>query len=97
MIDLEQLHWGQVKPDVLFLVERQNGAPGDGKELRGKILGEYRELANREQLHSHVVTLHNDSSVEDALDAAWEAITPIARRLTKGRDSPQKSLSQVAN
>ena len=88
MIQLEQLHWGQVKPDVLFLVERQNGTPGDGEGLRGKILGGYRELANREQIHSHVVMLQNDSSVEDALDAAWELITPIPRRLTKGRDSP---------
>ena len=88
MIELEQLHWGQFKPDVLFLVERQNGAPRDGEGLQGKILEGYRELANRERIHSHVVTLHNDSSVEDALDAAWEAITPIARRLTKGRDFP---------
>ena len=55
---------------------------------KGEILEGYRELANREQLHSHVVTLHNDSSVEQALDAAWEEIMPNARRLTKERDSP---------
>ena len=60
------------------------------KALQGKILEGYRELANRERLHSQVVTLHNDSSVEDALDAAWEAITPIAQRLTNGTDSPSR-------
>ena len=95
MIELEQLHWGQVKPDVLFLVERQNGAPGDGEELLGKILGGYRELANRKQLHSRVVTLHNDSSVEDALDAAWEALTPIARRIIQGSISAADAQQDV--
>ena len=84
MVELEQLHWGQVKPDVLFLVERQNSAPGDGEGLRGEILRGYRDLENREQLHSNVVKLHNGSSLEDALDAAWEAITPMVRRLFQG-------------
>ena len=88
MIELEQLHWGKVKPDLLFLVDRQKGTPGDGERPQERILGGYREMANREQRHSHVVTLHNESSVEATLDAAWEAITPIAQRLTKGRDFP---------
>ena len=83
MIELERLHWGQIKPDVLFLVERQSGAPDNGDGLQAR----YRDLANREQLHSRVVTLHNDSSVEEALDAVWEEITPIDRRLTTGRVS----------
>ena len=95
MIELERLHWGQVKPDVLFLVERESGTPGDGDVLQGQILEGYRELANREQLHSRVVTLHNCSSVEDALDAAWEAVTPIARRATKGRVSSTDAQQDV--
>ena len=82
MIELEQLHWGRFRPDVLFLVERASGSPDDGDELQER----YRELANREQLHSRVVTLHNDSSIEYALDAAWGTITSTARRLTEGRD-----------
>ena len=84
MIELEKLHWGQVKPDVLFLVERKIETPDDGDGLQER----YRELANRERLHSGVVTLHNYSSVDDALDAAWETITPIARQATKGRELP---------
>ena len=81
MIELERLHWGQIKPDVLFLVERQIGAPDNGDGLQAR----YRDLANREQIHSRVVTLHNDSSVEEALEAVWEEITPIDWRLTTGR------------
>ena len=83
MIELERLHWGHFKPDVLFLVERDSGTPDNGDGLQGR----YRDLANREQLHSRVVALHNDSSPEDALDAVWEEITPFDPRLTQGRVS----------
>ena len=81
MIELERLHWGHIKPDVLFLVERDSGTADNGDGLQAR----YRELANREQLHSRVVALNNDSSVEDALNAVWEEITLIDQRLTKGR------------
>ena len=79
MIELEQLHWGQVKPDVLFLVERDGGTTRNSDELRRR----YRELANREQLNSRVVALRNDSSVEDALNSVWGKIIPIHRPLTQ--------------
>lgn len=80
MIDLEQLHWGRVRPDVLFLVERETGTQDDD-DLQGR----YRKLAHREQHHSRVVTLHNDSSIEHALDAVWDTITSNSHLLTKGR------------
>ena len=88
MIELEKIHWGNVKPDVLFLVEREDGTADTRVELQEQILERYRELAKRERSHSRVVTLHNDSSVEDAIDAAWDAITPLAQQLTKGRGFP---------
>ena len=91
MIELERLHWGQIKPDVLFLVGRDSRTPDDGDGLQER----YRELANREQLHSRVVALHNDSSVEDALDAVWEEITSIDRRLTQGRVSATDAKQDV--
>ena len=84
MIELEQLHWGQFKPDVLFLVERESTDSDVGDELRDR----YRALAKREQIHSRVVTLHNDSSVEHALDKAWNTIIPAVRRLAERQDSP---------
>ena len=88
MIELEKIHWGNVKPDVLFLVEREDGTADKRVGLQEQILERYRELAKRERSHSRVVTLHNDSSVEDAIDAAWDAITPLAQQLTKGRGFP---------
>ena len=87
MVGLEKLHWGQVEPYILFLVERRNGTPSGGEALPGQLPERYRELATRERLHLRVVTLNNDSSVEDALDYAWAAITPVAPQLSQGRDS----------
>ena len=90
MIELEQLHWGQVRPDVLFLVKREGGTPDDPQGLEDH-LERYRELADREQFHSRVVPLHNDSSVEDALDTVWDELTHIDRRLSQGKVSPADS------
>ena len=88
MIELEQLHWGQFRPDVLFLVDREDGTPEDSEGLQEQILERYQKLANREQFHSRVIVLHNDSLVEDALDAVWGAITQFDRRLSQENVSP---------
>ena len=88
MIELEKIHWGNVTPDVLFLVERQDDTADERVGLQEQILERYRELAEQERFHSRVVTLRNDSSVEDAIDAAWDAITPLVQQLSKGKGSP---------
>ena len=95
MIELENLHWGQFGPDVIFLVEREGATSDDSEGLNDQLFERYRELATREQFRSRVVRLRNDSSVEDTLDAAWKAITPIpsyariARRTVSATDSDQ--------
>ena len=81
MIGLERLHWGHVEPDVLFLVERDDGTPNDNKRFREQVLEKYRELADREQDDGSVVTLRNDSSIENALGTLWSVIAPLATRL----------------
>ncbi len=87
MIDLEQLHWGQFRPDVLFVVERDDGTPDDRQGLKEQMYGRYRQLADRERFQTSVVLLNNDSSVEDALDAVWDRLTHIDRRLSVGKVS----------
>ena len=84
MIELEQLHWGTVKPDVLFIVERKGTALDDSNQIKDR----YRRLVQLEQIHSRVVTLHNDFSIDEAVDEAWEAIATITRRLPEERDFP---------
>ena len=88
MIELEQIHWEQFRPDVLFLVKREGGTPDDRQGVEEQIRKRYRELADREQFHSRVVPIHNGSSVEDALDAVWDELTHIDWRLSPGNVSP---------
>ena len=93
MIELERLHWGQLKPHVLFLVERESGVP-DVDGLQGR----YRQLFLREGLNSSVIKLNNDSCIRDALDATWDAVTCGVRRLTEGQDISTQSqpISQLS-
>ena len=82
MIGLEQLHWGQAKPDVLFTVERDVCTPEYGGKFQEQLVKGYRELENQEKLRYQVVNIQNNSSVEDALDAVWDVVAPFVRRLT---------------
>lgn len=82
MIELEQIHWGRIKPDVLFVVERKSGATDDGNQLRDR----YRRLAQQEQHYVRIVTLCNELSIQHAVDEAWEAIASTTNELTKRRD-----------
>ena len=91
MIRLERIHWGQFKPAVLFLVERERGTPDSGEGSQGQILEGYRALANREQLHSRVVTLRNDSSFANTLDEVWGAIIPISPPSVQRRTSAKNA------
>ena len=86
MIGLEQLHWGQTKPDVLFLVERKIVTPEYGEDFQGQIVEGYRELAYREQFNGRVVTVKNDFSIADAFETVWEEVSPIVRSFTQRRN-----------
>lgn len=86
MIGLEQLHWGQTMPDVLFLVERETVMPEYGEDFQGQIVEGYRDLANREQVNGRVVTIRNDFTVEDAIETVWEEVAPIVRPFTQRRN-----------
>ncbi|MDE0337626.1 MAG: putative DNA base hypermodification protein [Caldilineaceae bacterium] len=87
MIRLERIHWGQVKPAMLFLVERERGTPNSGDGAERQIVEGYRALADRAQLNSRVVTLRNDSSLANALDDVWDAISPISPPSVQQRTS----------
>ncbi len=88
MIDLEKLHWGEVKPDLLFVVEREVGAAADVDKLHKQLLDGYRALVEREKSRTSVVVLGNVDSVEDALAMAWKSVAPFVEQLTTGRDRP---------
>ena len=95
MIELERLHWRDVRPDVLFLMERSGGADIDVDGLEGRLIEGYRDLFEREQHHSRVVGLQNNSSVEDALDAAWEAVASFDEGLWRRDTSSTGDIQDV--
>ena len=91
MIQLEQLHWEHVKPDILFLVERKDLSGDSDNSSRKLILNEYRNLATQEQHRAFVTTLHNDSSVEVAVDTAWQEIQHFT-----SQNNQEKRISKYA-
>lgn len=88
MIDLEKLHWGDLIPDVLFLVEREDGAAADVEELEEQLLNGYRDLVEREKSRTNVVVLRNLGSIEGALATAWTSVALFIEQPTTGRDRP---------
>ena len=78
MIELEKLHWGSVKPDLLILVERDDETEDDSEKLHAQILKGYRELASKEQQCLRVAILNNESTLEDALNEMWDLVDPIS-------------------
>jgi len=74
MIRLERLHWRRVKPAVVFLVEREAAISEQNDEVGKAVVVGYRQLADQEQHRSPVRTIHNESSLEDALNEVWGAV-----------------------
>jgi thymidylate kinase len=67
MIELELCHWKNVRPSVLFLVERVSDAPGY-PELRDF----YRMLSRREQDAHSIIELDNAGPLNDTVSAVLE-------------------------
>lgn len=77
MIQLEQLHWGLVKPVILVLLERDNENESDRAELHSRIVEGYRKLASEQKQHLKIVVLRNESTVANALDELCDLVFPI--------------------
>jgi dTMP kinase len=84
MIDLERMHWGEVRPDVVFLVQRAKAHhTGLARTQYDELLSHYLALATREVSTTRVVRLNNDRTVEHAL----EAIVPVLHQVGVLSDS----------
>jgi thymidylate kinase len=67
MIDVERLHWGKIRPDRVFLLNRKTDAdtePGLGESLLAK---EYAKLAEQEARKYPVSILANDGTLDETL------------------------------
>ena len=65
LIQVERLHWGGIKPDALFLVNR-SGDVSDG-ETHTPLRKGYQELTDNEKAKYPIHRIQNDGPVEDSL------------------------------
>jgi dTMP kinase len=75
MIALERLHWGDLKPAAVFLVQRP--AAQLPEEQRGAFLArslEYSRLAREETPATRVILVNNDRTIEEAVAIVHHAI-----------------------
>lgn len=78
MIDVERTFWGELKPDMAFLIDRH--APFGDKMDFGiweRIRNDYLELAEDQRSEHPVTIIENDSSVEAAVDEMVDTLSPI--------------------
>lgn len=69
MIALELKSWADAQPTVAFLVTRQNPLQAEGSDERWRELRAAYENLGREQASHHPVeTIHNEASLDEALD-----------------------------
>lgn len=68
MLDLELIHWGEISPDVAFLISRSEPLREDTPIKQWlELHNRYRELANREAKKYRVEIINNNTSVENTL------------------------------
>jgi thymidylate kinase len=74
MVDVEVTLWGSVVPDALFLVRRYIGVEAG----QGILWHWYEHLAMRETSHYPIHLLHNDGTIEEAIERARAHLPPLA-------------------
>ena len=65
MIELEQLHWRDVNPDALFLIDRSNDEVD--RDARAPLRKGYQALSEGESGQYPIHRIQNDGTVEDSL------------------------------
>ena len=65
LIQAERLHWGDVKPDALFLIDRSNDKVD--RDARAPLREGYQVLSDRESGQYPIHRIQNDGTVEDSL------------------------------
>ena len=66
LIQAERLHWRDIKPDALFLIDRSND--GVDRDARKPLREGYEVLSDRERDQHPIHQIQNDGTVEDSLE-----------------------------
>lgn len=94
MIDLELRHWGSLRPDTVFLMERARPLRADDEEeffLRRR--AEYAALAERETASNSVVRVNAEKPVPEILKSVLaiirERVVSLGLQSTSRQDEPR--------
>jgi thymidylate kinase len=101
LIEIENMHWGPIRPSMAFLILREPNLPkGDGAQDHQKRIEEYNKLANNERNDYPVRIIKNDASLSLSLKKILAELQfPEYQRSTPtaGGETRQEHLSlQVA-
>ena len=83
MVELERTHWADLRPDIVFLIERSAAIRRDeARDTFGRLSAEYALLANEEAASTRIVAVDNngniDGAVADVLSAVKSVLSPAA-------------------
>jgi len=77
LIDAEVLAWNDVKPSILFLVDREVPLREEPMELWPLWRKEYLSLATRENANHPVRVINNTATESDALENVWKLLNEV--------------------
>lgn len=70
MIELEKIHWGSLKPDVVFLITRKSPlVENTDISIWKKLRREYKRISKKESDQYRIVEIGNDRDISSAIDA----------------------------
>lgn len=89
MIDLEILHWGRVRPDLVFLIRRKTPLREEHSQRWQQLFVQYGKLAARERRKYPVCVIPNERPIQLVLDAITKEVSLRCRALSQNPRTPQ--------
>lgn len=87
MIEVEQVHWGTVKPLMAFLISRRKARPDDDLRARQLRIEEYRKLVANERNDYPIRLIDNESTIPVALQLLLKNLTEVGWVLQKSPET----------
>ena len=78
MVELERSHWADLRPDIVFLIERSATPRRDeARDTFERLSAEYALLANEEAASTRVLGIHNNGNIDEAAGDVLSAVQSV--------------------
>jgi thymidylate kinase len=74
IIRAERIAWGKTRPTLIFLISRELSEPSGAYT---QLSNEYSKLAGREERRNHVRRIHNDRTIDEALQEVLSSFNDL--------------------